>query len=140
MNDDWFEKEQLHFAAQEGDLEKVKALVGEGISINEFDADLGWTPLHYAVNGEHFDVAAYLIEQGADVNAHREETIGETPLGQVAQTCSLEIAKLLIDAKANPTIAGGMQLTALARAAKRKTPEGIKVFELLKKTSKKFIR
>jgi hypothetical protein len=34
---DWYETEQLHFAAQDGDLERVKELIEEGYDINAFD-------------------------------------------------------------------------------------------------------
>ena len=43
MNDDWFEKEQLHFAAQDGDLNRVMELVAKGYPINAFD-DIDKTP------------------------------------------------------------------------------------------------
>jgi len=45
---DWYDKERLHFAAEEGDLQQVKALVESGYDINAFDESLSYTPLHYA--------------------------------------------------------------------------------------------
>ncbi len=135
-SDDWFKKEKLHFASQNGDIDNVRQLIAEGYPIDVFN-DMGWTPLHCAVKGAHMDICAYLIEQGADVNAHCEKTIGETPLGLVAANCSYEMAKLLIDAGANPTIEGWMRLTALDRAKERKRPEGVRVYELLKKAAKR---
>lgn len=137
MNDDWYEKEQLHFAAQDGDLERVKELIQEGYDINAFDQDLSWTPLHCAAQEGHIEVVKYLLSQGADVNAYEEEKIGETPLGQVAEECSYEMAETLIKAGADPTIQGWMQLTALYRASTRTNSEGMQVYELLLKTAKK---
>lgn len=52
---DWFENEQLHFAAQDGDLTRVIELVQDGSLLNTFD-ELGKTPLHYAVEGEHLAI------------------------------------------------------------------------------------
>jgi ankyrin repeat protein len=104
--------------------------------VNAFDELLGKTPLHYAVEREHFDVAAFLIEHGADVNAHHEPSIGNTPLGDIAGNCTFRMAKLLIDAGADPGILGWMGLTALDRAAKRKRAEGKRVYELLRQASK----
>ena len=123
--------ERLHLAAQDGDLDAVSRLLAEGEDINAFD-DLGKTPLHYAADREHVEVARYLIEHGANVNAHHEPTLGNTPLGDVAATCSYVMAKLLVDAGSDPTIPGWMQLTALHKAAERKDPEGQRVYALLK--------
>lgn len=128
---DWYEKEQLHIASDQGDLDRVKELIDKGYNVNAFDEVLNITPLHYAVRNENFEIVKFLLQNGADVNAHDEEHIGETPLGDVAASCSYEMAKVLIDAGANPTIQGWMQLTALDRAKERKKEEGQRVFELL---------
>jgi len=126
----WFKREALHFAAGDGDLCRVKELLEEGYPINAFD-DLSWTPLHHAAQKEHLAVVRYLIAAGADVNAHEEERIGDTVLKHVAQTCSLELAKILLDAGADPTIPGWMQLTALDKSVNREAFEGPDVHRLL---------
>jgi ankyrin repeat protein len=105
-------------------------LLDGGYDINAFD-DLGKTPLHYAVESDRFEVARYLIDRGANVDAHDEARIGNTPLREVAGNCSLRIAQLLIDAGADPTIPGWMQLTALDKAERRQRGDGPKVYELL---------
>ena len=130
VDDDWFEKEQLHFAAQRGDMEKVERLIAAGADVNHFD-EISKTPLHYAAEGGHIDVMKALLDAGADVNAHEEAKIGNTPLREVADRCSYDVAKLLIDAGADPTIPGWMQLTALHVSGKRLKPEGRRVHELL---------
>lgn len=131
---DLLEEEQLHFAAQAGDVSAVKQLLSEGCQPNEFD-DLGKTPLHYAAEGNHLEVMKLLIESGANVNAHDERAIGNTPLREVAGSCSYEVAKLLIDSGADPTIPGWMQITALHKARERKRPEGVRVRELLEQAA-----
>ena len=135
---DPFDEVLLHFAAQDGDLDEVRRLLSEGRDINAFD-DLGKTPLHYAVMKEHLEVARALIEHGADVNAHHEPTISNTPLSEVAGNCSLAMAKLLIDAGADPTIRGWMQLNAFDRAKgrKREDRDGPQVYELLLRAGRK---
>jgi len=62
----------------------------------------------------------YLLSGPADVNAHEEEKIGETPLGEVAAECTYEMAELLETAGANPIIPGWMLLTALDRCQQQK--------------------
>jgi len=132
MNGDWFGKEQLHFAAQEGDLQRVEELISAGYSLNHIDGS-GKTALHYAVENENFELSKVLVEAGADVNAHDETAITNTPLAEVAATCSLAMAKFLLGAGADPTIRGWMQLNALDRAKGRKHGDGPDVYrELLK--------
>lgn len=133
-SDDWFEREQLHFAAQDGDCARLGELLAEGYPINAFD-DLGKTALHYAVEGEHYDAVEMLFRSGADVNAHDERVIGDTPLLSVADTCSLRMAQLLLAAGADPTIPGWMQLTALDKARNRKRGDGPQVYDLLIKAA-----
>ncbi|QDV61062.1 ankyrin repeat domain-containing protein [Crateriforma conspicua] len=129
--DDWLELERLHFAAGDGDLAAVQSLLADGRDVNAKDSDLALTPLHYAAAGEHVDIVRFLIANGADVNAIDEATAGDTPLGHVAQECSLSMAKTLLDSGANPLIPGGMQLTPLHRAERRKRPDGRQVYDLL---------
>ena len=118
-DENWYEKEQLHFAAQDGDLAQIERLIAQGRDVNALDS-LGKTPLHLAAKGEHLDAVALLIEHGADVNAHHEPVIGETPLGEIASNCSFEMANLLVDAGADPSIPGWMQLKC---AGSSKQPE-----------------
>jgi ankyrin repeat protein len=134
--DDWIKREQLHFAAQDGDLVKIEQLLQEGYDINAFD-DVAYTPLHYAVNKERFEAVRLLLERGANVNANLEEQIGNTPLRNVAEHCSLRMAKLLLDAGADPAIPSWMRLTALHQAEDREDEEGKRVYALLLKASKK---
>ena len=137
IDDDWIKREELHFAANDGDIQRVKQLIAEGHPLNAFDSDLGKTPLHYAAEKAHLECMKALISAGADVNAHDESRIGNTPLGEVAGDCSFEVAKLLIDAGADPTIPGWMRITALRRASERKRPEGVHVYQLLEAAARK---
>jgi ankyrin repeat protein len=128
--DDWYVREQLHFAAQGGDLDRVNSLLAAGYNINAFD-QLGKTPLHYAAEKGDLDMVRLLISHGSDVDANHEPTIGNTPLGDVAATCSFDMAKLLVDSGASPTVPGWMQITPIYRASKRTDDEGRKVYDQL---------
>ena len=127
--EDWYEKEQLHFAVQNGDAEKARLLISNGADINAFD-QIDKTPLHYAVENEDFKLIDLLLEAGADPNAHNEKNIGNTPLRSVASRCSLKLAQRMVEAGADPGIAGWMQITALDIAKKRKRGDGPLVYKL----------
>jgi ankyrin repeat protein len=132
-----FEREQLHFAAQDGDAAEVRRLLSVGHQPNVFD-EVGKTPLHYAAERGYLQVIEALIASGADVNAHDESVIGNTSLRAVAADCSYEVAKLLIDSGADPTIPGWMLLTALHKACERTEPEGLRVRRLLEQAAARF--
>jgi ankyrin repeat protein len=130
-------RDQLHLAAQDGNLAEMKRLLKEGHQPNVFD-ELGKTPLHYASERGHLEVMRLLLSSGADVNAHDERVIGNTALGDVVSNCSFDVAKILIDAGADPTIPGWMLLTALDKSEERKKPEGVRVHQLLVEAARHF--
>jgi ankyrin repeat protein len=68
----------LVFAAREGDLESVKALVEAGADVN-LPTLANWTPLLTAINNRNYRIAAYLLEHGADPNIANTR-FGWTPL------------------------------------------------------------
>ena len=135
--EDVLQREQLHSASAKGDIAEVSRLLNEGHDPNSFD-ELGRTPLHYAAQHGHLDIMRLLLASGADVNAHDESVIGDTALGHVASNCSFEVAKILVDAGANPTIPGWMMLTALHKSEQRKKAEGVGVHQLLLKAAQHF--
>ncbi len=129
-----FQRGQLHRAAREGDLSRVKKLLQAKYPVHRFDQS-GKTPLHYAVEAGQLAIVDRLIKAGAKVNAHDERVIGNTPLCDNVMACSYEMAKRLIDAGADPTIPGWMQLNALDRAQERKDSDARKVQQLLREAA-----
>ena len=88
---------------------------------------LGQTPLHHAGN---VDVAKYLIEKGADIEAKDED--GNTPLNRRAIFCvrdnipaqpEIDIAKYLIDMGAQIEAKNFLGETPLHTAAEYNSPE-----------------
>ena len=131
-----FQRERLHSAAQDGNVAAVERLLAAKYPVNRFDS-IGKTPLHYAAAKGHFGVIDVLLRAGANVNANDERCIGNTPLSDIAGECTFEMAKKLIDAGADPTIAGWMQLTAIHRAADRKDPDAKMIQRLFQDAAKK---
>ena len=104
----------LLFAARQGHLDAVKALLDAGADVNQVSEGDNTTPLLMAIINGHFDLAKFLLEKGADVKSASDN--GATPLYAVlnvqwapkalypqprAQTqqklTHLELMKLLID-------------------------------------------
>ena len=67
----------LHFAARQGCLAGAEVLVKAGAQINATNPN-GFSPILLAIINSHYDVAAYLLRQGADSNIADE--VGRTPL------------------------------------------------------------
>lgn len=90
----------IHDAARTGDLAKVKALVKENPAlVSSQDEKYGETPLHFAALNDHKDVAEFLLENKADVNAKSKN--GSTPLHLAAGKGNKDIVELLLANKAD---------------------------------------
>lgn len=86
----------LFDAIDQGDLEKVKSIITQqNINTKYFG---GYTSLHYAVFCDKVDIVKYLISQGADTNAQRDDN---TSVLHTAKFFGIdEIIKCLVDAGA----------------------------------------
>jgi len=74
----WGGMSAIHFAAREGHLETVKALVEAKANLNQTTVGDSSTPMLIATINGHFDVAKYLLDQGGNPNL--AEHNGVTPL------------------------------------------------------------
>lgn len=108
----------LMLAAQRGDRAEVERLIARGARVNATvptrdlreliafiswmqqlpESDIGYTPLLYATQGGHADVARTLIEHGADV--HHAARGGETALQLAVWRSDLKVMQLLAAAGA----------------------------------------
>jgi len=73
------------------------------------------TPLAHAALGGHRDVAAYLLDRGADVNAR--DQFGDTPLIAACAKGHGETAALLLERGADPSLVDQEGRTAKERSA-----------------------
>lgn len=121
----------LHLAAAAGQAQIAALLLDSGAapSLEIFDAD-GCSPLMMAVQSGHLETVRTLLGRGADVNA-RPGPDGNTALRIAAADGSFDMVKLLVSVGADPLIPGRLTLTALDRAAERRTPEGYRILNFL---------
>ena len=111
----------LHFAARQGSARAVRALLAGGANVNAASAADNTAPLLAAVINGHFDVAAELLDRGADPNAINEAGVSALyatinvqwapiaaypqPRAHLQQTRSyLDLLKLLLDKGADPNV------------------------------------
>ena len=83
----------IHDAARKENIEAVKQHLAAGTDVNAKDDSHGLTPLHYAAEAGHKEIAELLIANGADVNA--KDKYGRTPLDWAVMLGKPEIADLL---------------------------------------------
>lgn len=107
----------LNKAARAGNLKQVQALIADGAPVNARDS-LGGTPLHDAAWAGEKDIAAYLIQMGADVNARHTEG-GSTPLHYAVLTNHPDVVEVLLDHGADVKPLYKNSQTALHLAAAR---------------------
>ncbi len=97
-----YAKDELHKAANSGDLEKVKAILDSGVDVDARDS-FGGTALHAAMFQDDMEIVRVLIDHGFDVNAQGSAN-GFTPLHDAVWADNLPAAKLLIENGADPSI------------------------------------
>jgi ankyrin repeat protein len=89
-------------AAKSGNADRLRALLENDPNlIRAVDSD-GSTALHCATWKGHQDVVKFLLDAGADVNAHNNnEHWGTTPLHAAAHANQAAIAQMLIESGAD---------------------------------------
>lgn len=86
--------QEIFDAVRAGDLARVQALVGQDPAAARAVDGRSCTPLHFAVNDGRAEVAAFLLDSGADPEARDAD--GDTPLHWAACTDHLELVDLLL--------------------------------------------
>ncbi len=104
----------IHTAVRGGDLEAVKALIADDTSLVNEREGRNFTPLHRAINIADSEIARYLIENGADLEARDDD--GDTPLHWSAYYNRVVHGELLIASGASVSARNSLDYTPLRAA------------------------
>ena len=107
---------ELHSAAAEGDVKRVRELLEKGADPNARDEN-GVTPLHLAAYWGRVEIVKLLLEYRADQNA--KDKFGVTPLHRAAYMGHVEVVKLFLKHGTNPNVQNKDGVTPLYAAAYR---------------------
>jgi len=86
-------------SAENGDLEKCKLALDQGIDINA-NNNRG-TALGVAARNGHIELCKYLISKGANIDIYTGDSVRETPLMLAAENGNIDICILLLHHGAN---------------------------------------
>ena len=87
---------KLHRAVMTNKVNAVKRYIKKGGSVNYREGARGWTPLLFATESGHTDIAKILIENGADVNmASSEDKV--SPLQRAASKGNVDLVSHYLD-------------------------------------------
>ena len=119
----------LHMAAYSGRLGAARALLEHGADVNARERQ-GFTPLHWctyasALNPDARQLAELLLSHGADINAR--DTEGSTPLFWAVWIGNRDIARMLLDRGADPSLRGKGDLTP-REVVERYSPADLTLF------------
>ncbi|CAM9688531.1 unnamed protein product [Phaeothamnion confervicola] len=106
----------VHAAAERGDILSIKAFLSTGGDIDLRDGTVGMTPLMWACKGGQTETAAFLLDNGADIEAGDSQL--RTPLQKAASKGQAEVAALLIATGADIDGRDGTWRTPLHRASR----------------------
>jgi ankyrin repeat protein len=95
----------LHYAALDGDVDRVIELIAQGADVNAVDQAGGHTALHFAAQGQHTETARALLSAGAEVDAR--DRFGKTPLSMAlfnVRDRDGEVIRVLLASGADPNL------------------------------------
>lgn len=102
-----------------GDFARARQMLASDASLLDTRSADGFPPLGLAIFFRHGELARWLIEQGADVDAAAENAQRVAPLHAAAAVCDRETARLLLARGADPHAKQQLDYTPLHGAASR---------------------
>jgi ankyrin repeat protein len=120
-----FGAEEIHEAVKRGDLAAVREILAarpDGIGAVD---ERGYTPLHVAAREGRLQIASFLIEKGADIEA--KNPTGFTPLFLAVLGKRPDAVRLCLEKGADPNGETRFQTTPLFTAAESGDPEIVRL-------------
>lgn len=102
-----------------GDAAQVKQMVGADAELVRSRSADGFSAAAMAIFFGHGELARWLYEHGADVNAAAENQARVAPVHAAAAVCDRETMRVLLDRGADPNARQQMDFTPLHAAASR---------------------
>lgn len=128
----------LHICVRDADLDGIKTVLANGTDIDVPEYRTQWTPLMSAVADASvpIDIARFLIEQGANVNALAQRPGGRAslrtfPLGLAVKSGNLEKTRLLLDHGADIRLGSETHSLVLQSALNFQSLDPIPMLKLL---------
>lgn len=126
----------LCYPASQGDLAQVAFLIERGANVNA--TDKGMTPLYYAIDHRHFDVALLLLQRHADPNIVDEH--GQTALMLATGGGDAALVEALVDAGAtvnaqddsgDSALLDAIWVSSTENFVQNFTPQNVAIIQLL---------
>ena len=109
--------QNINEVAKQGDLDNIKVILQKDKKLINSADETGYTPLHWALIRQNWDLAKFLISMGADVNTRGAD--GGSPMHCAANHENTEIIELLIKEGAQKDLKNLWGNTPLCLASQR---------------------
>jgi ankyrin repeat protein len=117
--------DEIHNAADQGDKDRVAALIAADPSLATVADNRQCRPIHFAANGGHVSILAQLHDAGAALDVR--DVDGDTPLHWAAVAGHLDAIKWLLEQDVDIDARNHHQDTPLLYATKRHQFEAVKL-------------
>ncbi|GAB4419166.1 MAG: hypothetical protein OHK0039_31310 [Bacteroidia bacterium] len=130
----------IHLASYYGDIDTVRALIRQGVDIDQQPEGGGLTALHWAVYNVHVDLLEFLLAHGANVNIQASSLYQQrAPLHFAVAARNEHMAQLLLESGADPLLKDSEGQSPVDMALLRYREHGSGIYERLLRLLESYI-